>query len=43
MKRAEKQADKFVKAAKEHGCDDSEKAFNDKLKKIVKKKDKKKK
>ncbi|MGB4106565.1 MAG: hypothetical protein WBK55_02060 [Alphaproteobacteria bacterium] len=30
------QPDKFVQAAKEHGCDESEKAFDEKLKKISK-------
>ena len=31
----EKQIDKFKEAAKEHGCDESEKDFADKLKKIA--------
>lgn len=30
------QIDKFKEAAKEHGCDESEKAFADKLRKIAK-------
>lgn len=30
------QTDKFKEAAKEHGCDESEQAFSDKLKKIAK-------
>jgi hypothetical protein len=34
MKKKTEQIDKFVQAAKEHGCDESEKAFADKLKKI---------
>lgn len=34
------QIDKFIQTAKEHGCDESEKAFNDKLKKISKLKEK---
>ena len=38
MKKPDKQPQlqKFVQAAKEHDCDESEKAFSDKLKKIVK-------
>lgn len=30
------QIDKFKEAAKEHGCDESEKAFDEKLKKVAK-------
>lgn len=30
------QIDKFKEAAKEHGCDESEQAFVDKLKKVAK-------
>lgn len=30
------QKDKFKQAAKEHGCDESQSAFNAKLKKLVK-------
>lgn len=30
------QKNKFIETAKEHGCDESEAAFNDKLKKMVK-------
>lgn len=40
-KPTENQIDKFKEAAKEHGCDESEKAFADKLKKISKPVDKK--
>jgi hypothetical protein len=29
------QKDKFIETAKELGCDESEKAFNDKLKKLA--------
>ena len=35
------QTAKFIQAAKENGCDESEQAFADKLKKIVKKDSKK--
>ncbi len=36
-----KQSDKFVKIAREHGCDESEQAFEEKLRKISKPKKKK--
>lgn len=36
-KKKPEQLDKFKEAAKEHGCDESEKTFSDKLKKIAKK------
>lgn len=36
------QSTKFKELAKEHGCDESEKAFNEKLKKIAKAKEEKK-
>lgn len=38
MKKETEQLDKFVAAAKEHGCDESEKTFEEKLKKISNKK-----
>jgi hypothetical protein len=34
-KSKETQSDKFIQAAKEHGCDEDEKAFDEKLKKIA--------
>ncbi len=35
-KSKDNQHDKFVKTAREHECDESEKAFDEKLKKISK-------
>lgn len=36
MKDKNPQKDKFIETARELGCDESEKAFNDKLKKLAK-------
>lgn len=36
MKNNKSQKDKFIETARELGCDESEKAFNDKLKKLAK-------
>lgn len=36
MKKPETQKEKFIKAAKEAGCDESVEAFEEKLKKITK-------
>jgi hypothetical protein len=35
MKKGKPQKDKFIEAAKEHGCDESEAAFKEKLKKLA--------
>jgi hypothetical protein len=40
MTKKETQLNKFVQTAREHGCDESEKAFDEKLKKIADKKEK---
>jgi hypothetical protein len=37
MTKKETQHDKFVQTAREYGCDESKKAFDEKLKKIIKK------
>ncbi len=36
MREEKKQFDKFVSAAREAGCDENERAFEDKLRKIAK-------
>lgn len=36
------QSDKFIQTAKEHGCDETEAAFSEKMKKLAPTKDKKK-
>ena len=39
-KKKQGQGNKFIQAAKEHGCDENEKAFADKLKKLSRPKSK---